>query len=143
MVLVICLDAMDKRQVIYLPGQVGIEFRDIPSRLSMLLEIKGTSHADMGKGKPPLQFSRDIRKARQWFAVQFFEFRFVFKGVDLADTPLHKKKDTVLGLSYLVRHLLGKRAGGAWFFCCQLVSHHRTKCQRTDAIIGMREKGPA
>ena len=56
-ILVIHLDAVNKREVIHMPGEVRKQLGNIPARLAILLKLERAPHALMVKRQTPLQFA--------------------------------------------------------------------------------------
>jgi hypothetical protein len=131
---------MDERKIIDLGGEMGEQFGHPTSRLTVLFKLEWTTHTAMGKGKSTLQLTGYTGIARDRFAVQFAQARFVFERIHLRHAALHKEEDAMLGFT---RQLLPLRLQGIRRHCAsshQIIHQQSAKTHRPDTVPSTMQK---
>ena len=140
-ILVVRLDAVNKRKVIHVPGQVRETVRQPAAALPVLGELKRTANRHMRERQAALQFAGNIRDAGERLAVEFAQPWFVLERVHLAHPTLHEKENAALGLTRKMGAAGGE--GAVRRTGPEVIDRHATKRHGTDAIPSTRKKLPS
>ena len=78
-ILVVCLDAVDEREVVHMLRQVRKTIREPAATLAMLGKFKRTTNGDMREREAALQFTGNFRNMGERFAVEFAQLGLVLE----------------------------------------------------------------
>jgi hypothetical protein len=115
--------ALQKADVIHVPGNVGEKFTDMVTALAMPLEFPGRGQQVAGVGKSDARLVEGQR-----FAMITLQQRLVVEGVEMRRTALHEEKNDALGPRPKMRPFRRQR-----IFRPRLLLQHRRKGNGTEA----------
>ena len=121
------LKAVEKTEVIDMPGCLGKQVRDPSTRIAMLTEVPGGLQYPLRRS--PLPGIGDHPGIIKWhlLAIAGCQQRLEIERVDLAGPPLHKQEDNPLGPRSVMSLALGYRGLTAGSLPGQNLSREGTK----------------
>ena len=139
-ILIVCLDPVNKGQVVDVLCEMWIQFRHETPGFTMLFEAILAADTDVGKRQPTLQLTRYVRDMWQRFAMQLVQLGLVLKRLNLADPSLHEQEDAAFSLARQMLLPGSQRIDRQTHLGCQLVRHQGTQRHRPDAVVDATEK---